>query len=261
VTLRVGRQLVGIRADTASTLARLRALLRAWIDDTNPDIPWLFDVRLDDRSRVEAGTTAADDRSPSPRPPDVRRPRPVPQLRVGRTLMARSRQGDDVLRALAWVLGGVLARQDDSQVWFGLRAFSRDDRIVLVEATPPALSADRTLARAGVVELPTWCVALDGARIHVPPPLDGLDWDAAGLEPPLVEGRQADLAGLVALDSHADDDGPGSNSAAGSLSRFGVRHPSSAWFSSVERLVRDDRAVVSADRSAVRRAIIDLVTR
>ena len=208
----------------------------------------MFDVRLDDRSPAQRG-------------PDVHGPRPVPQLRVGQTLMARSRQGDEVLRALAFALGGVLARQDDSRIWIGLRAFSRDDHIVLVEATPPALSADRTLGRAGVVELPTWCVALDGERIHVPRPLDGLDWDAVGLAPPAAESRRPELAGLVALDTHADDDGSGSDSAAGSLSRFGVRHPSSAWFSSVERLVRDGRAVASADRSAVRRAIIDLVTR
>ena len=60
--------------------------------------------------------------------------------------MARSRHADDVVRALAGILGGVLARQDDTLVWSGMRAFAGEDRIVLVDARPPALTADAILA-------------------------------------------------------------------------------------------------------------------
>ena len=173
MTLRVGTQLVGLRADTDATLERLRALFAAWIDDAHPDVPWLFDVRLDTGRRNRPADAVA-----------VRGPRPVPQLRVGQVLLARSRTTDDVLRALASVLGGVLARQDDARVWSGMRPFAGKDHIVLVDAQPPALTADPTLALAGIRELPAWNVAIEGPIVHVPPPLAGLDWAAAGIEPP-----------------------------------------------------------------------------
>ena len=95
----------------------------------------------------------------------------MPQLRIGRSLLARSRRADDVVIALDHVLGGVLARQDDARRWLGLRTFVVGDRAVLVDATPPALTADPRLARAGVTELPTWSVAVDGDTVLVPPPL------------------------------------------------------------------------------------------
>lgn len=261
MTLRIGTQLVGIRADTDATLARLRTLLRVWIDDTHPDVPWVFDVRLDPQGRLDGDDSGTTDHRVA-EGGTSRAPRPVPQLRVGQVLMARSRNADDVLRALASVLGGVLARQDDTRMWSGMRAFAGNDRIVLVEAQPPALSADPALARAGVAELPTWSVAIDERTIHVPAPLGGLAWAAAGIEPPPPEGRYAELAGIVALD-RPDHDVAGhehaGSSPATALSRFGVRHPSTSWFSTVERLVREGRATVSSDRSTVRRRIIELV--
>lgn len=249
MTLRVGTQLVGLRADSDTTLARLRVLLAAWIDDAHPDVPWVFDVRLATRTSRHSADGVV-----------TRGPRPVPQLRVGQVLLARSRLADDVLRALASILGGVLARQDDERVWSGMRAFAGTDRIVLVDAQRPAFTADPTLARAGIVELPTWNVAIEGSVVHVPPPLAGLDWAAAGIEPPAMIRQTAELAGIVALDPDVDSDveQPATGSSAAMLSRFGVRHPSAAWFSNLEQLIRGGQVTVTSDRSAVRRRIAEL---
>ncbi len=210
ITLRIGTQLVGLRADTEATLARLRALLAVWIDDTQPEVPWVFDVRLEP-SRPLDDTAVG------------RSPRSVPQLRLGQILMARSRHADDVVRALGAVLGGVLAHQDDTLIWSGMRAFAGSGGIVLVDARPPAFSADPALARSAIGELPTWVVAIDGATVRIPPPLAGLDWRAAGLDPPdrsTTTWRTEALAGIVALDpappdhDHDHDQSPGRRSAA-----------------------------------------------
>jgi hypothetical protein len=256
ITLRIGTQLVGLRADTEATLARLRSLLATWIDDTQPDVPWVFDVRLEPSRPL-------DDKAWG------RNPRSVPQLRLGQVLMARSRHADDVVRALDAVLGGVLAHQDDSRIWSSMRAFAGSGGIVLVDARAPAFSADRALERSGIRELPTWVVAIDGATVHIPPPLAGLDWPAAGLDPPdtsTTAWRTETLAGIVALDpappDHDHDQSRSEvRSVASLLSRFAARHPSPAWFSTVERLVRDGRVLASPDRAIVRQRIIELAGR
>lgn len=249
LTLRIGTQLVGLRADTEATLARLRALLANWIDDAHPGIPWVFDVRLDPSRPSDAATVG-------------RGPRPVPQLRVGQVLMARSRHPDDILRALGEVLGGVLAHQDDTQVWSGMRTFAGSDGIVLVDAQAPAFSADPALALAGVRELPTWSVAINGSNVRIPPPLTGLDWAATGLDPPDTTGptwQTAAFAGIVALDPAPDRDEQSGD--ASLLGRFAVRHPSPLWFATVDRLVRDGRVLTSVDRSIARQQIIELAGR
>ena len=260
LTLRIGTQLVGLRADTEATLARLRALLATWIDDTQPDVPWVFDVRLEPSRPLDGRAVG-------------RSPRSVPQLRLGQVLMARSRHADDVVQALGAVLGGVLAHQDGTPVWSGMRAFAGSGGIVLVDARAPTFSADPALARSGIRELPTWIVAIDGPTVRIPPPLAGLDWRAAGLDPPdasTTTWRTDALAGIVALDPappdhEHDHDHDESRSEAGSaaalLSRFAARHPSPTWFSTVERLVRDGRVLASPDRAIVRQRIIELAGR
>ena len=160
MTLRVGDQLVGVRADTDDTAQRIRSLFAGWLEpdasgDHGEPVPWAFSVRLDPDH-----DSGAD-----------RGPKPVPQLRIGRSLLARSRRADDVMNALDHVLGGVLARQDDRRRWLGLRTFVTGDRAVLVDAAPPALTADPRLARTGVAELPTWSVAVDDGTVVVPPSL------------------------------------------------------------------------------------------
>ena len=249
MTLRVGEQLVGVRADSDATAATMRTVFAAWLEpDTSPfgehdePIPWAFSLRLEpDRN--------------------ARGPRAVPQLRLGSRLLARSRRPDDVVSALDHVLGGVLARQDDTRRWLGLRTFVCGDRAVLVEAAPPALTADPRLGRARVSELPTWSVAVDADTVLVPPPLTAERSTADG------GGALAyRLVGLVGLDncSHGPDTDTDSaiDSVAGDhqaihhptnpgalLARFAARHPSSEWFHTVEHLVDTGCVHATIDRT------------
>lgn len=254
MTLRVGDQLVGIRPDTDATAARIRTTFAAWLaagasmaGEQGEPVPWAFSLRLEPE-RTGRG------------------PKAVPQLRIGRRLLARSRIADTMVTALDQVLGGVLARQDDTRSWLGLRTFVVGDRAVLVDATPPALAADATLSRAGVTELPTWSVAVDGDTVQVPPPLTATDPDPA-VAGAARAGSNFVLAGLVALDAcshgaHTDVDADGGDADAADhqavhhatnpgalLARFAARHPSNGWFHTVEGLVADGRVSVSTDRA------------
>jgi len=260
VTLRVGDQLVGVRADTDCTAAVVRDTFAAWLEPTatgeqGEPIPWAFSLRLDPDEPAE------------PAPGRARRgPKAVPQLRIGGTLLARSRRPETVVNALDQVLGGVLARQDHERRWLGLRTFVADKRAVLVEAASPALKADPRLARVGVTELPTWSIAVDGDTVLVPPPLTATSGHRGAAELTYT------LVGLVGLDAcshaaHADsgthaattadaesdhDDhvavhhptGPGAL-----LARFAARHPSTEWFHTVECLVADGGVRVTTDRA------------
>jgi hypothetical protein len=266
VTLRVGDQLVGVRADTDATAATIRNTFAAWLEPTatgeqGEPIPWAFSLRLD---------TARSDRGP----------RAVRQLRIGRSLLARSRRPDDVVSALDHVLGGVLARQDDTRRWLGLRTFVAGDRAVLVDAASPALKADPRLARAGVTELPTWSVAVDADTVLVPPRLTAT---AAATADDDGEARSTyALVGLVGLDrcSHAAPTATADSSDSGTddtvaadpsdqhldhadhvalhhptnpgalLARFAARHPSTEWFHTVEELVADGCVHATTDRVA-----------
>jgi hypothetical protein len=265
VTLRVGDRLLGVRADTYAAAATIRDVFADWLDPTatlegdsgepGAAIPWAFSLRLGPDSHA-----ATDDRR--------RGPKAVPQLRIGRSLLARSRRPDDVVSALDHVLGGLLARQDDTRRWLGLRTFVADDRAVLVDAASPALKADPRLARAGVTELPTWSVAVDGDTVSVPPRLTAADDDGGGAAQTLR------LVGLVGLDpcSHAAHTeaapDPEANTDAvpaespeehlavhhptnpgALLARFAARHPSSEWFHTVERLVAEGGVRVTTDRA------------
>ncbi len=240
MTLRVGDQLVGVRADTDDTAQRIRSLFAGWLEpdasgEHGEPVPWAFSVRLDPDH-----DSGAD-----------RGPKPVPQLRIGRSLLARSRRPDDVMNALDHVLGGVLARQDDRRRWLGLRTFVTGDRAVLVDAAPPALTADPRLARTGVAELPTWSVAVDDGTVVVPPSLTA----SASTDEPA--GSAYRLVGLVGLDAcgHADTDAADHHAVhhptnpGALLARFAARHPSNEWFHTVEGLVADDRVHATTDRT------------
>ncbi len=251
MVLRVGTQIVGVRAGTDDTARTLRDVFAAWhepdVRDANGlPIVGCFSVRLESE-RTGRG------------------PRSVPQLRYGSRLLARSRHAGDVVAALDGVLGGVLASQDHDGVWCGLRTFVADARAVLVEATPPALTADPALRSDGIVELPTWSVVVDADTVRVPPPLTAMVHE--------VDRRTmwADyrLAGLVAIDdcqhdsddAATDDHGADGSDGAGHdaihdptnparlLARFASRQPSSDWFLAVERLVAEGRVEVAASRA------------
>jgi hypothetical protein len=244
VTFRVGDRLVGVRPDTDRTAALLRTTFADWLTadavaEAGDSIPPAFSLRLD-------------------RPAESRGPTAVPQLRIGGTLLARSRDAAHVVAALDAVLGGVLARQDDELVWLGLRPFVWGNRLVLVDAAPPALSAHPRLRRHAIAELPAWSVAVDDTTVTIPPPLT-----ATRAEPAWV---RYELAGLVALDrcngpgddpAHADHHHP--TTPAALLARFATRHPSSHWFHTVDRLVQEGRVHGATERNAAVDAVIRLL--
>ena len=190
--LRIGEQrdvVMAVQVDTDASLDRLAVLLHRWIE-TSIDETWAgirpaFGIRLE-----PVGDGAAHPR---------RAPRPVPQLRHGSTVIARSRQPDDIVRALAQVLGGVhRQRDDDGQVWTKRRPFVRDGSLVLADVRPPRLVNDRQLSRAGIDELAAWAVTVDDdGFVTVPPPLPALAWDSIGVEAPWADARRFRLAGVA----------------------------------------------------------------
>ncbi len=249
INLRVGSQLVGIRTDTERTLQRARIFLAAWIDDDCGDIPHALDLVLD-----------------PPDGADQRGPRKVPQLRHGQNVLARSRSADDVLAALADVLGGILARQDDTRLWFAFRVLANDHAAVLVEAPPMTSSGDRLLAHAGIRELETWAIVVEpGApdepiaspAVRVPPPLERLDWAGVGLAQPRTGWQTFDLAGVVALhDAHADAEG---HRPAETLAHFGRRHSAPGWFPLLRALADDGRVSMVHGRAELRATVGELI--
>ena len=133
-----------------------------------------------------------------------------------------------------------------------MRTFVIGDDAVLVDATPPTLTADPRLARGGVTELPTWSVAVDSDTVLVPPPLTAASGADGGA------GSGYVLVGLVGVDacSHGADADAAEHRAVhhptipgALLARFAARRPSNEWFHTVERLVADDRVHATTDRS------------
>ena len=229
ITLRLDDLLVGIAGDTVDTLERCRAAFAPWVDDAHRDIPQAFDLRL-------AGNDGGAVRS-------------VPQLRLGGSVVARSRSADDVVAALDSILGGVRARRaQPDRTWMFLRAFIRGDRTVLVDARAPMLVNDPLLARAGIVEIPAFAVAVSeleaGKRavVDVPAALTGTR-----------AGDRFELVGLVAAGEAADSFEAGGASVV--LARYGARHTSPTWFRTVGALLDDDRFLTAADQVTARRAI------
>jgi hypothetical protein len=232
ITLRIGELLVAVGSDSEATLDALRTRFGAWIDTTHPDIAPAFDLRLDTGPGASAGA-----------------PRAVPQLRYGGTLLARSRSAPDVVDALDAVLGGVLAHQDPGGVRIFLRPFVAGDRMVLVDADPPMLVNDPGLAKQGIVELPTWSVALLPAATDDTAPLVEVP---APLSDPGSVGRY-ELVGVVGVLA----DPPGSD--AGLLARYATRHPSPDWFRTAHALVEGRRLLTATDRADARSAITRLL--
>ena len=79
MTLRVGDQLVGVRADTDATAATVRTTFAAWLEptargDQDESTPWAFSLRLEPDDHAESDPDRA-----------ARGPKAVPQLRIGRS--------------------------------------------------------------------------------------------------------------------------------------------------------------------------------
>ena len=232
ITLRVGERLVAVGCDTSATYGVCRERFADWLDESQPDIEVAFDLRLDEVGRKTATRGA---------------PRPVPQLRLGSTAVARSRSADEVMAAFDSMLGGVLASQDETRTWLWLRPFVTAERMVLVDATAPMLVNDPGLARTGISELPTWMVALDvapggGVVVDVPAPLTRT-----------TNARRFDLVGLVGV----TPDPPTTDGEL--LSRYGARHTAVEWFRTANALAGEQRLIAAPDAVAARRAIVGLL--
>ena len=238
--LRIGEQrdlLVALQADTEFALDRLRTLFEPWLEPEPVDealtIEPAFGVRLepvDGRLRTRGAGL-----------------QPVPQLRYGSSVMVRSRQPDDVLRALAQVLGGAhVYRRDDGRTWMGMRPFVRGDAIVLVEVDRPTMVNDRQLAQAGVEELAVWSTVVEpDGSLSVPPPLPGLAWESVGVEPPAEGWQRYHLAGIAALHDHEA-------TPAELVAQVARRSMHASWFTLVAAMAEAGTLLSAVDRPSLR---------
>ncbi|MEM9514916.1 MAG: hypothetical protein AAGA42_08660 [Actinomycetota bacterium] len=266
ITVRLDDVLVGVRPDTAATAERLRALLEHYVDDDiDDDVPPAFSVQLEEG----AGPV-----------------RSLPNVRLGGRTLVRSRQPDDVLTALALLLGGLHTvravadpeRGVDSagRMWLHLRAFCSPDarRVVLVDATQPALVAHAALRRAEVRELPTWSVAVDPRTrppmVHIPTPLPDTKWDAAAVAPPLPLPDQMELVGLVAVETCGHEATSAEeharhlaehhgHTAGGRIAKFATRNPTPQWFTTIDALATGARVHLATDEADAATAIARLL--
>lgn len=232
--------LVVVQVDTEAGLDRVQTLFQPWVE-LQPaaellGLEPLFSVRL---APVEGGGVG---------------PKPVPQLRYGATVMMRSREPDDVLRALAQVLGGAHEyRRDDGRLWMGLRVFARGSSAVLVDLDRPALVNDHALAQAGVEELARWSsVVEDDGFLAIPPPLPGLDWVAVGVHPPALEWTRLELAGIAVSTE-------GEPTTAELLADVARRSVDGRWFTQVAGLAESGRLAHAPDRAALRAQVKRLI--
>lgn len=225
--------LVVVQVDTEAGLDRVQTLFQPWVE-LQPaaellGLEPLFSVRL---APVEGGGVG---------------PKPVPQLRYGATVMMRSREPDDVLRALAQVLGGAHEyRRDDGRLWMGLRVFARGSSAVLVDLDRPALVNDPALAKAGVHELAAWSTVIqDDGSVTIPPPLPTLSWDAMGVKRPAEEWQRYELAGIAVL----TDAEP---TTAELLADVARRSIDGRWFTQVAAMAEAGNLAHAADRAELR---------
>ena len=237
--LRIGERrdlLVAIRVDTESTLQRLKILFEPWVDtslDESATLKPALSVRLEPVEADGRGRGGG--------------PQLVPQLRCGSCVMARSRDSNEVLRALAQVLGGANAHDpDDETIWLNMRAFSNGESVLLTDLNRPALVNDRALAQSGIDELAVWSVALqaDGS-VMIPPPLSNLAWDTICVAPPsefLLPLRLASIA------LQSDDD----LSITQRIVGIGGRVFSGAWFATIASIAGSGIITSGSDQRALR---------
>lgn len=235
--IRVGENrdtLVAVCADSAAALEQLRTLFAAWLNDTLAaelaTRPPAFRVNLTPPTIGHRGAQA------------------VPHLRHGSMVLTRSRRPDDVLHGLARVLGGIhraVAKQR-AHVW--LRPFVRGDRVVLVDAVQPHLVDDRVLAAAGITEVATWGPAIaDDGSLTVARPLDRLDWQGIGVEPPPMLGA-LQLEGVVTLTA-------GATTPAALVHALAAFSTHASWFTALSDLANEGLVVGAADRTGLRHHI------
>lgn len=239
IVLRLGANrdlLVGVQADSSTSLATLRTLFADWLDDTMVDelaeLPPAFEVHL-----TSAATT--------------RGRRTLPHLRYGREVLVRADHATPVLHALASVLGGIHERRpDDGRAWVHLRAFASGDQMVLTDIAHPHLVNDRQLLAAGVNEVIHWGLVVDGDALAVPAPLPAR-WEAVGIDPP-DHSDNVRLCGLIAHDRSR-------LSTAALLAQLSTHSTSSHWFTMAADLTERAQVHAVSDRSGARTAVLALL--
>ncbi len=238
--LRIGDDratLVAVQTDTVESLALLRDVFAAWIDDDIAD-------ELASRSPAFSVHLAA--------PSGGRGVTTIPHLRHGSVVLARSRTPEQVVHALAAVLGGIHCGPPPAgaaRVW--LRPFVHGERVVLVEAGRPHLTDDRVLLQAGAAESVAWHVDVtrDG-QVTIPPMLPALRWGDIGLEPP------ADLEPLVLAGVVCQTDDPSDASLLTALAAHSLQQ---TWFEVLGDLIEAGQVHAATDRAGLRRSVIGLL--
>ena len=232
MVLRVGAAcdtLVVIGATDADELAHLRDRYESWLDDSM--LPELSDSSPAFAVQLQAATT------------DRRAVRSLPHLRHGSEVLARGAR-EDVLTALDDVLGGIHERAaDDARPWVQLRLFTDGTRAVLTDTPRPHLVADRDLTSAGVREIVSWGVLLDGDHVVVPAPLT-----AAG-----GSYRRFAFAGVVAFRDETTSD-------AETLAALAARSVHREWFEAAASAIELGGVRTAADRPAARSAVVSLLS-
>lgn len=238
IVLRLGPQrdiLVAIAVDTEHAHSLLLTLLGAWLDRSD----------VDPTSIVSAFTLMlAGGEAP-------KGPKLVPQLRFGSHVMARSREPDDVVRALAAILGGVHADvRHDAYIHVGLRPFLCGEEIVLVDAERPLLVNDTLLSAAGAVELPAWTTAIRADQtVTLDPYLGALAWARTRIKPPVLCPTYR-LRAIVSM-------GTASQSGAETFTMLARLSLDPAWFRLLRHLYDIDVVRMATNRTALRRALRD----
>jgi hypothetical protein len=137
LTLQVGRSELTIDTDSAEVLERWRERYRPWTVDDRTDVPAAFSLLT--------------------HPPQRSTTRPVPVLRSGSTVVARSRSRGSVEAALDTRLGGLVAPPERLM---GCRWFVRNEQAVAVLVAPPTVVDDPSLAAHGIIEAHAWGATL-----------------------------------------------------------------------------------------------------
>lgn len=192
IDLRLGRWRVGVRPDTDSTRRALADLLGAYLDPSGEPTRTNFSVRANRRRRARHGAS----------------------LHVAGELVLADGSLATVAERLAGHLAGVAVDTGGdpgpNRAVVEGRVVARGQRALLVLA-PCVGSLDVT--GAGITEVALWHPVVDTGTMEVvvPPPLERLDWRAAGLARPssathagAAAGDRLELAGVV---SPADPDG------------------------------------------------------
>lgn len=242
LVLRIGARrdlLVAIRVDIEASLQRVRLLFEPWVDAST-------DESITRKPALSIRLEPAEARTPG----RGGGPQFVPQLRCGSCVMARSRDSDAVLRALAQVLGGAHAHDpDDGNIWLNMRAFSNGHSVVLTDLNRPTMVNDRSLAQAGIDELAVWAVVLhtDGS-VQIPPPLSDLAWSAIDVAPPSELRSALQLSGIVSMSDHE-------LTMAERIAGVGGRIIDGKWFATVASIVGSGVLTSVSDQRALREKV------